>query len=104
MRHHTQRPRFSPTMRPASASTFVWCDTVGCDLPSGSSRSHEHTSPAVGDQAQERRRTGSAERGEHLGQVVGVGLVERRGQHRRAARLGHGDLRIVGDAWRPQTH
>ena len=33
IRHQTQRPRFSPTMSPASASTLVWCETVGCDLP-----------------------------------------------------------------------
>jgi hypothetical protein len=25
---------------------LVWCETVGCDFPSGSSRSQPHTSPA----------------------------------------------------------
>ena len=44
--HQTQRPRFSPMMSPASASALVWWLTVGWDLPSGSRRSHEQTSPA----------------------------------------------------------
>src|SRR5436305_11786773 len=43
--HIIQRPRFSPTSSPASASALVWWLIVGCDLPSGTSRSHEHTSP-----------------------------------------------------------
>src|SRR5688572_11561884 len=60
MRHHIQRPRFSPTMRPASASALVWWLTVGCDLPSGSCRSHEQHSPAEAMRLSRRSRTGSA--------------------------------------------
>ncbi len=58
--HHTQRPRFSPSIRPASASTFVWWETVGWLLPSGPSNSQEHTSGLEATNDNSRSRTGSA--------------------------------------------
>src|SRR4051812_14592879 len=36
-------PRCSRSSRPASTSFFRWCDTVGCDKPSGSYSSHAQT-------------------------------------------------------------
>src|SRR5436309_1105392 len=59
-RHIIQRPRFSPVSRPASARAFVWWLIVGCDLPSGSSRSQEQTSPPSATRLKSRSRTGSA--------------------------------------------
>src|SRR5437763_2160769 len=59
-RHIIQRPRFSPVSRPASARAFVWWLIVGCDLPSGSSRSHEQVSPPSATRLNSRSRTGSA--------------------------------------------
>ena len=32
-RHHTQRPLFSPVIKPASTSTLVWWEIVGWVLP-----------------------------------------------------------------------
>ena len=44
IRHHIQRPRFSPMMRPASARILVWCEMVGWLFPKGSSSEQLHTS------------------------------------------------------------
>src|SRR6188472_2693810 len=33
-------------MRPTSSSFFMWCETVGCDSPSGSMRLHTQTGPS----------------------------------------------------------
>ena len=72
-------------MRPASASAFVWWLTVGCDLPSGSSRSHEHTSSVGRDEAEQPEPHRIRQCGEPAGELLGLGLVERAVEDRRTA-------------------
>ena len=84
-RHIIQRPRFSPVSRPASASALVWWLTVGCDLPSGSSRSHEHTSPPAATRLSSRRRTGSPSAAKTLASSSASGSSSGAASKRRAA-------------------
>ena len=72
--HHTQRPCFSPVMSPASASTFMWCETVGCDLPMAPRGRTADLARGAVDEAEEPQPGRVAERGERRGRVLGVGL------------------------------
>src|SRR5204863_5592620 len=54
-------PRCSRSSSPASVSFFRWCDTVGCERPSGSYSSHAQTgSPLVASRFTTRTPAGSA--------------------------------------------
>ena len=74
-------------MSPASASTLVWCEIVGCDLPERFLEVARADLTGVGHQAEqpEPHRIGHGR--EHRRQVLGVGLGQRCGEHRRAAHV-----------------
>ena len=63
-------------------------------LPMGSMKSHTQISPGGGggQHGQQAESDGVGEGGEAAGQLGGLGVVEGRSQHRRAARAGLGHL------------
>src|ERR1700704_5243025 len=77
-------------MRPASARALVWWLIVGCDFPSGSSRSHEHTSPPAATRLSSRRRTGSASaansRASSVASSSAIGAAESGARHTPSSR------------------
>ena len=55
----------------------MWCETVGCDLPERLVQVARAHLAGVGDQAQQAQAHRIGERGEHLREILGVGLGER---------------------------
>ena len=78
-------------MSPAWARALVWWLTVGWDLPSGSSSSQRAHLVLGGDEAEQPEAHRVGEGGEDPGELDGLVLAERRGEHRAAGAVEHLD-------------
>ena len=99
-RYQAHLPRLSRDNNPASTSSAKWCDTVGCDRPTGSTRSHAHASPAS-DGSHHRQQTQPgrvSQRLERRREILCVGLVEHPGSNRSTTPVEHLDLHINLDS------
>ena len=96
IRHHTQRPRFSPTMQAGVGQHLGVVADGRLRLAERLLQVARADLARRGDQAEQPQPHGIRQGGEHLGQVRGFGLGQRLGQHRGAA---HVD-RSVSDAAR----